>query len=116
LPNATTVARTKNARLDDGRRPSSAQLTGTSLASPSMPPSANPTTTVSRFVERIAMDEIILSAETNDEISIERCRELLGDDAMDLCDDEIDRIRCCADTVAQAMIEMFIDEKRPTIH
>jgi hypothetical protein len=62
------------------------------------------------------MDEILPAAETNDEISVERCRELLGEEAIDLCDDEIDRIRRCADTVAQAVIEMFLDEKRPTIH
>ena len=49
-------------------------------------------------------------------ISIERCRELLDDEASDLCDDEVDRIRQCADAVAQALIEMFLNEKRPTIH
>ena len=62
------------------------------------------------------MDEIFPAGERYDEISIERCRELLGDDGIDLTDDEIDRIRICADTVAQAVIEMFLDEKRPTIH
>jgi hypothetical protein len=62
------------------------------------------------------MDEIIPAGEANDEISIERCRELLGDEAVDLTDFEVDRIRICADTVAQALIEMFLDEKRPTIH
>ena len=62
------------------------------------------------------MDEILPAAETNDEISVERCRELLGEEAIDLCDDEIDRIRQCADTVAQAVIERFLDENRQTIH
>ena len=62
------------------------------------------------------MDEIFSAGETNDGISIERCRELLGDEAGDLLDDEIDQIRLCADTIARALIEMFIDEKRPTIH
>ena len=62
------------------------------------------------------MDEILSAGATNDEISIERCRELLGDEAIDLCDDEVDRICRCADTVARAVIEMFLDEKRPTIH
>jgi hypothetical protein len=62
------------------------------------------------------MDEIFPAGETNNEISIERCRELLGDEAIYLCDDEIDRIRRCADAVAEAVIEMFLDEKRPTIH
>jgi len=62
------------------------------------------------------MDEIIPAADTSDEISIERCRELLGDEAIDLTDDDVDRMRICADTVAQAVIEMFLDEKRPAIH
>ena len=62
------------------------------------------------------MDEILPAGETNDEFSIERCRKLLGEEAIDLCDEDVDRIRHCADTVAQAVIEMFLDEKRPTIH
>jgi hypothetical protein len=62
------------------------------------------------------MDEILPGGETSDEISIERCRELLGDQAIDLTDDEVDRIRICADSVAQAVIGIFLDEKRPTIH
>src|SRR5207249_4293923 len=68
-------------------------------------------------VERVAMEEIFPpDANPNEEISIERCRELLGDEAGDLLDDEIDQIRLCADTIARALIEMFIDEKRPAIH
>jgi hypothetical protein len=62
------------------------------------------------------MDEIFPAGEGIDEISIERCRELLGDEAVDSGDDEVDRIRQCADTIAQAVIEMFLDEKRSTIH
>ena len=62
------------------------------------------------------MDEIMPAGETNDEISIARCRELLGEEANDLCDNEVDRIRICADTVARAVIEVLLDEKRPTIH
>jgi hypothetical protein len=59
------------------------------------------------------MDEIFPAA---DEMSVDRCRELLGDEAIDLCDEEIERIRRCADAVAQVVIDMFLDEKRPTIH
>ena len=62
------------------------------------------------------MDEIFPAGDTIDDISTKRCRELLGDDATDLSDDKIDRIRRCADALAQAVIEMFLDEKRPTIH
>ena len=62
------------------------------------------------------MDEIFPAGETNDEILIGLCREVLGEEAIDLRDDEVDRNRRCADAVAQAVIEMFLDEKRPTIH
>ena len=62
------------------------------------------------------MDEIFPTDVPNDELSIDRCRELLGDEAIDLTDDELDRLRTCADTVAQAVIGIFLDEKRPTIH
>jgi len=62
------------------------------------------------------MDEILSADVQTDELSIDRCRELLGDEAADLDDDEIDRIRRCADTMARVVIEMFLDEKHPTIH
>ena len=62
------------------------------------------------------MDEIVPAGETIDESAIERCRELLGDEAIDLTDDDVDRIRICAETVAQAVIEMLLNEKHPTIH
>jgi hypothetical protein len=62
------------------------------------------------------MDEIFPAGETNDEISNGRCRELLGEEATDLTDDDVDRIRHCADALAEAVIEMFLDDNRPTIH
>ena len=62
------------------------------------------------------MEEIFPAGETHDEISMERCRELLGEEAIDLRDDEVDRIRRCADAVAQAVIDMFLDLKQPSIH
>lgn len=62
------------------------------------------------------MDEITPAADTSDEISIERCRELLGEESINLCDDDVDRVRHSADAVAQAVIEMFLGEKQPTIH
>lgn len=62
------------------------------------------------------MDEVFPAGEPYDEISIERCRDLLGEEAIDLTDDDVDRIRISADMVAQAVIELFLDEKRPTIH
>ena len=62
------------------------------------------------------MDEILSADVQTDELSIDRCRELLGDEAIDLTDDEVERVRRCADTVAQILIDMLLDEKRPTIH
>jgi hypothetical protein len=62
------------------------------------------------------MDEILSADVPTDKLSIDRCRELLGDEAVDLCDDEIERIRSRADTVARVVIEIFLDENRPTIH
>lgn len=62
------------------------------------------------------MGELYSAGEQNEKILIDCCRELLGEEAIDLCDDEIDRIRQCADIVAQAVIERFLDKNRPTIH
>lgn len=64
---------------------------------------------------RVAMEEVFPDTNPNEEMSINRCRELPADEAVDLGDDEIDRIRRCAETVARVVIEMF-DEDRPTIH
>ena len=62
------------------------------------------------------MGEMLPAGEQSEEITVERCRELLGEEAIDLCDEEVERIRHCADTVADSVIEMFLNEKRPTIH
>ena len=62
------------------------------------------------------MEEVFPDTNPNGEMSIDRCRELLADEAVDLDDDEIDRIRRCAETVARVVIEMLLDEGRPTIH
>jgi hypothetical protein len=39
-------------------------------------------------------------------IPIVRCRELLGDEADDLCDEEIDRIRRHAQAMAHLLLEI----------
>jgi hypothetical protein len=48
----------------------------------------------------------------SDAISIARCRELLGDEADGLSDDEVDQIRRHADAMAHVIIEMFLEEAR----
>ena len=60
------------------------------------------------------MEEII-SAEASDPISIDRYRELLGDEAVDLSDEEVDRIRQHAEAMAHVLIEVFL-RNRSTVH
>jgi hypothetical protein len=45
----------------------------------------------------------------SDSISIARCRELLGDDAQGLSDEEVDRIRRHAAAMDHVIIEMFLE-------
>ena len=52
---------------------------------------------------------------TNDRrepISIARCRELLGDEADTLTDQDIELIRRHAETIAQVVVEMFVESHR----
>jgi hypothetical protein len=42
---------------------------------------------------------------------IERCRELLGDEAEGLSDREIDQIRRHADAVAHVIVEMLLEQR-----
>jgi len=46
-----------------------------------------------------------------DDDTIARCRELLGDEADGLSDEEIDRVRRHADAVAHAIVEMFLNHR-----
>jgi hypothetical protein len=52
---------------------------------------------------------------TRDDIAdadtIARCRDLLGDDADGLSDEEIDRIRRHADALAHVIVEMFLEQR-----
>ena len=45
----------------------------------------------------------------SDAISIARCRELLGDEAEDLSDAEVDLIRRHAAAMAHVIVEMFLE-------
>ena len=42
-------------------------------------------------------------------ISIARCRELLGDEAEGLSDQEVDLMRRHADAMAHVLVEIFLD-------
>ena len=59
------------------------------------------------------MDEI--SSPDVDQTTIDRCRELLEDDAIGLSDEDVDRVRRHADVVARIVIELFL-ERRKTTH
>lgn len=59
------------------------------------------------------MEEII-SADAPDPISIGRCRELLGDEAVGLSDEEVDQIRRHAETMAHVLIEVFLQGRSTT--
>ncbi len=41
------------------------------------------------------------------QISIARCRELLGEDAKDMSDDDVERVRRHAETMAAIVVELF---------
>jgi hypothetical protein len=55
------------------------------------------------------------SSHVVDQASIARCRELLGDEAVGLSDEEVDRIRRHADAMAHLLIELFL-ETRASVH
>jgi hypothetical protein len=59
-----------------------------------------------------AMDEI--NSADVDERTIERCRELLGDDGIDLTDEEVERMRQHAEVVARAVIDLFLEGRKTT--
>ncbi len=46
-----------------------------------------------------------------DSVLIARCRELLGDEAEGLSDRDVDRIRQHADTMARAIVEVFLESR-----
>jgi hypothetical protein len=55
--------------------------------------------------------EKINSANIADPISIARCRELLGDEAVGVSDEEVDEIRRHAETMAHVVIELFLQDR-----
>jgi hypothetical protein len=56
------------------------------------------------FVER--------ASERPEPISIPRCRELLGEEAESLTDQEIASIRRHAETLAHVVVEMYLESRR----
>lgn len=44
-------------------------------------------------------------------ISVARCREILGDEAVGLSDIEVDQIRRHADAMAHVIIDVFLEQR-----
>jgi len=55
--------------------------------------------------------EVITSPDVDQE-TIDRCRELLGEDGVGLSDEEVDRVRQHADVVAPVVIELFLQNRK----
>ncbi len=58
------------------------------------------------------MDFVDRGDDRPEPISIARCRELLGDEADTLTDQDVELIRRHAETMAQVVIEMFVESRR----
>ena len=58
------------------------------------------------------MDEITSS--DVDQATIDRCCDLLEDDAIGLSDEEVARVRQHADVVARIVIELFLEGRKTT--
>ena len=54
------------------------------------------------------MDDIIDLEADAEQVGRARCRELLGDEAADLTDEQLDAIRQHAHAVAQVLVEIFL--------
>jgi len=54
-----------------------------------------------------AMEQINAADLPADQSSLDRCRELLGDEAVGLSDEQVDRIWQQAEAMAHVVIEMF---------
>ena len=58
------------------------------------------------------MDFVDCEDDRPEPISIARCRELLGDEADTLTDEDIELIRQHVETMAQVVVEMFAESRQ----
>ena len=58
------------------------------------------------------MDFVDRGDDRPEPISIARCRELLGDEADTLTNQDVELIRRHAETMAQVVVEMFVANRR----
>jgi len=56
------------------------------------------------------MDELSEQDDGSNQLPIERCRQLLGDEARDLSDEDIEAIRRHANAMAHTLTELFLQQ------
>jgi hypothetical protein len=59
------------------------------------------------------MDDPSEQDDGSDLLPIERCRQLLGDEAIDVADEDIEAIRRHAHALAHTLIEVFLNQPSP---
>ena len=58
------------------------------------------------------MDVLDRADDRTEPISIARCRELLGDEADTLTDQDVELIRRHAETMAQVVVQVYLENRR----
>jgi hypothetical protein len=58
-----------------------------------------------------AMDDMVEPHDPQDLLPIPRCRQLLGDEAIDLTDAEIEEMRRHAHVLAHTLLEVFLQHR-----
>ena len=56
----------------------------------------------------VRMDDIIDLEADSEPMSLARCRELLGDEAAELSDEQLDAVRQHAQVLANVLVELFL--------
>ncbi len=56
------------------------------------------------------MDDLVERDDARELVPISRCRELLGDEAIGLTDDDLDDIRRHAQVMARTLVEVFLQQ------
>ncbi len=57
------------------------------------------------------MDDMVEPHDARDLLPIPRCRQLLGDEAIDLTDAEVEELRRHAHVLAHALLEVFLHHR-----
>jgi hypothetical protein len=98
-------------RIDAGTQPASA-LTNTGASTTTSTRPSAPLTITNRVRVGDAMDVPECAESIPEPISIGRCRELLGDEADALTDDEVIDIARHAEAMAHILIALAVQDKR----